>query len=263
MDLKILTNDNRLQVGFTLFLVWLLAIWHFQKDPRLIQIILYPLLSVFCVALLDLLITKLRFNKWYLPTAAMVSGFLIGLILAPEEPMYVIIAASILVSFSKQFLAVGVRQHIFNPAAFGIMVVSLIFGTTVAWWGVSWGKLPLVILIPLMIRILWRLKRLPLPIGFLFVYFVYLVLSSSFESAITTLVDPTVFLFALVMLPEPMTSPITGYFKYTCGPIVAILAILITSFTKVQEIFLPSLLLVNLGSFAIIRASLKLKKKVQ
>ena len=275
MDLKTLRDDSRLHVGFTLFLIWLLAIWHFWLDQNLMRIIFYPLLSIAIIALFDFGLTYFRYRKnlgphpalrertasfAYLPTAAVVSGFLIGLILAPSEPFYVIVAASILTSLSKQFIAVGIRQHIFNPAAFGIMGVSLIFGTTVAWWGVSWGWYPLVIFVPLMMRILWRLHRLYLPLGFLLVYFIYLILTSSVDLALRTLVDSTVLLFALVMLPEPITSPAAGYFKYLFGASVAFVVIFVTTFTKISEAFLPALLLANLVSFSIVRVMARAKK---
>jgi len=253
VNLKVLWQDSRLHVGFTLFLVWLLAIWQFRTDPNILRIILYPLLSTAIIALFDFELTYLRYRKNYLPTAAVVSGFLIGLILAPTEPFYVIILASILASLSKQFVVAGIRQHIFNPAAFGIMAVFLIFGTTVSWWAVAWGFLPLIILIPLMLRILWKLKRLFLPLGFLLVYFLYLLSTSTFDIAARTIVDPTLLFFALVMLPEPITSPIAGHLKYSFGLMVAILAILISRFTAFSTIFLPALLLANLGSFLILR----------
>lgn len=246
-------RDTRLHVGFTLFLVWGLAIWYHHADANLVRIISYPLLSIATIGILDLLLTWLRYRKFYLPTAAIVSGFLIGLILAPTEPVYAILTAATLAALSKQFIAAGIRRHIFNPAAFGIMGVSLIFGPTVAWWGVAWGWYPILIFVPLMTRILWKLKRLLLPVGFLLVYLIYLFSASSFDSALRTLVDPTVLFFAMVMLPEPITSPTGGYFKYGFGALVAIAAIIFSDFGKLPEIFLPALLFSNLVTFCLIK----------
>ena len=261
--IKTFARDTRLQVGFTLFLVWLADIWHFRVDSNLLRIIFFPLISITLIAASDVFLTFFRSNKFYLPTAAVVSGFLIGLILSPSAPIWVIFVASILASLSKQFLSTGIRQHIFNPAAFGIMAVSILFGTTVAWWAVAWSWSPLIIIVPLMIRILWRLKRLFLPAGFLLVYFIFLALTSSVNSALGILVDPTVLLFALVMLPEPITSPAGGYFKYLFGASVAIGAILISTFTKIPEIFLPSLLILNLASFLVVKITATARKQVQ
>jgi Na+-translocating ferredoxin:NAD+ oxidoreductase RnfD subunit len=146
-----------------------------------------------------------------------------------------------------------VRGHIFNPAAFGIMAVFFMFSATVSWWGISWGWYPLVILVPFMARILRKLKRLFLPFSFLTIYASYLFIFSSAEFGLRILTDPTVLLFALVMLPEPITSPIYRYLKYIFGGLVALISIFISGFLNLSEIFLPALLVANLGSFLIIR----------
>jgi Na+-translocating ferredoxin:NAD+ oxidoreductase RnfD subunit len=253
VTLKRFYNDTRIQVSFTLFLVWLLALWNFRSDPTFLRVIFYPLLAITVVIISDLELTFIRFRKFYFPTAAVVSGFLIGLILAPTESIHVIIIASLIASLSKQFIATGVRRHIFNPAAFGIMATYFLFDTTVSWWGISWGWYPLIILVPLMARILWKLKRLFIPFSFLAIYASYLSIFSSAESSLRILTDPTILLFALVMLPEPITSPTYGYFKYIFGGLVALISIFISGFLNLSEIFLPALLVANLGSFLIIR----------
>lgn len=244
MTLKAFINDHRNAVSLTLILVWLLAIWNFKS----INSILYPLLAVLTVTACDLVITFFRTKKFYWPFSSFVSGLLIGLILPLDAPILVLIAAAAIASVSKQFVGNGIRQHIFNPAAFGIVAVSFIFGTPVAWWAVSWSHWPLIILVPFMIRILWKLKRLFLPIGFLILYFVFLLVSIGESGASGALFDGTALLFALVMLPEIITSPASGYFKYTFGIIVGIFLIIFSQLTKLTDVFLISLLAANLVS---------------
>ena len=248
MTLKAIFNEFKSQVAFTLLLIWLLAIWHFQTFNSL----LYPLAAVGLMTALDLGITWIRSRKLYWPSASFVTGALIGLILPPDGPILPIVAACLAAWASKQFINVGVRQHIFNPAAFGIMAASLAFGSPVAWWAVAWGKLPLLILVPLMIRILWKMKRLMLPVSFLVIYYLFLITFISPIDASKALVDGSVLLFATVMLPEPITSQSRGKFKYGFGILVAILAIGF-SFLKLQEVFLPALLMANLIGFLIPR----------
>jgi len=251
---KTIYSDFRLHVAFTLFLVWLVAVWRFQT----LNSFLYPLLAVFLMTVLDLGITMVRDKKLYFPSASWVTGFLIGLIIDPSEPVWIIALAALVAFLSKQFIGAGLRQHIFNPAAFGIMATSLIFGVSVAWWGVAWERLPLIILIPLMVRILWRMKRPWPPLAFLAVYYIYLITLISPSDAFSTLMDGSVLLFALVMLPEPITSPAIGKFKYLFGILVAILVIGL-SYTKIlEEVFLPALLLGNLIGFLVLGLELRL-----
>jgi len=249
--LKFVYHDFRLHVAFTLVLVWLLTLWRFHA----VNAFLYPLLAIVFMVIFDLSTTWIRDHKIYFPSASLVTAFLIGLIIDPSKPWWIIALACLLASFSKQFINVGHRQHIFNPAAFGIMAASLIFRTPVAWWGVAGSGWSLVILIPLMTRTLWRLERLTLPITFLAVYFIYLTVQLGPGEALRTLIDGTVMLFALVMLPEPMTSPIRGNFKYGFGFLVAILAILISNLNFLGEAFLPALLSGNLAGFLLLRFS--------
>ncbi|MDO8487218.1 MAG: RnfABCDGE type electron transport complex subunit D [Candidatus Curtissbacteria bacterium] len=250
MGLLKLFRDSRLQVVLVLTAVWLLAVWHF----RILNSFVYPILAVGIVTICDLAITYLRSRKLYLPASSFVSGFLIGLIIAPTEKIWVVAIAAIFASLSKQFIGAGIRRHIFNPAAFGIMAVNLVAGTSVVWWGVAWGKSELLILVPAMAWILWRLKRLWIPITFLAVYFVYLSFLMTPAYAFKTLVDGSFMLFALVMLPEPITSPSWGYFKYPFGVLVAVLAIIISKIAPAVEFFLAALLIGNLIGFLALRA---------
>ena len=172
--LKFIYHDFRLHVAFTLVLVWLLALWRFQT----VNAFLFPLLAIVFMVIFDLSTTWIRDHKIYFPSASLVTGFLIGLIIDPSKPWWIIALVCLLASFSKQFIKIGPRQHILNPAAFGVMVASLIFRTPVAWWGVAIGGWSLIILTVLMIRILWRLGRFSLPIRFLMVYFTYLPMQS-------------------------------------------------------------------------------------
>ena len=250
MNLKTIFAEFKSQVAFTLFLIWILAVWHF----RISSSVVYPLFAVGLMTTLDVAYTRLRYHKWYWPSASVVTGLLIGLIIDPKEPLWIIALAVLAAFLSKQFIGAGLRQHIFNPAAFGIMAVVLAFGTPVAWWAVAWGKLPLVILVVAMIRILWRMKRLWLPLGFLIIYLIYYLALFDPKNAVLALVDGSLLLFALVMLPEPMTSPIVGKSKYIFGSVVAIAAIGLSYWGFLPDVFLPALLAANLGAYLVKKA---------
>lgn len=253
MNFKIIFNEFKSQVAFILLLIWLLAIWHF----RTANVILYPAFAVVLTTALDLIINRIRARKPYWPSASFVSGALIGLILAPAGSILPIAVACVVASASKQFVNTGLRQHIFNPASLGIMTASLIFNVAVAWWAVSWSQLPLIILVPGMVRILWRMKRLFIPITFILVYLAYYLTIFPPQNAVRSLADGSLLLFALIMLPEPMTSPVVGNFRYAFGTAVALAAIALTRVGALPEVFLPALLIGNLGAFLIRKGSTK------
>lgn len=262
MNWKVVWADHKSHVAFTLFLIWILAAWHLPAGRQALGLI-YPLLAIAVVLILDLAITWVRTKKVaYFPSASLVTGFLIGLILSPTEPVWVVVVAAVLASLSKQLIAAGPRQHIFNPAAFGIVSALLIFGTEGAWWAVAWSKWPLLVLVPLMIRILWKMKRLTLPITFFVFYFSLITLISPISptDSLKNLADGTLLLFALVMLTEPITSPAVGKFKFLFGPLVAVFALALGILGITTEVFLPALLLANLAGFVILRTGAVLTK---
>ena len=256
VNFKSIFNEFKSQVAFVLLLIWLLAVWHF----RTLNSIVYPLFSVGLMTVLDLGVTWVRSKKLYWPSASFVTGALIGLIIDPSQPLWIIAVAVIAAFISKQFINVGIRQNIFNPAAFGIMFVSLVFNLGVAWWAVAWSRLPAVILIIAISRILFKMRRLWLPGGFLAVYFIYYFITfGDLNSVVLSLLDGSFLLFALVMLPEPITSPVVGKFKYFYGASVALISIGLSRLV-LPEIFLPSLLIADLGAFLIRNFGKRLSK---
>ncbi len=214
--------DSRGKVIVVLFILWISALIHqFQ-----LLSLLYPLTAVIFTVAIDILITRLRLGKDIFSLSSVVTGLLIGLILDPNSGALPLIFACIVAVFFKQFLGRGSHKHVFNPAAVGLVVSSLILGNHIAWWAASWGIVPAIILVIGMVPILIRLHRLLLPTAFLIVYFVMLSFSTSLSAAFHLTLDGTVFLFAFVMLPEPMTSTISGNWRYGWGIFVGAFVVL-------------------------------------
>ena len=140
------------------------------------------------------------------------------------------------------------HRHIFNPAAFGIFVTSLLLSVPVAWGAVSLHQWMILILIGASYT-LYQLKRLWLPVTFLAVYGAYLFLIFGQAAAFLVLFNGTLFLFAFIMLPEPITSNASGKWKYLFGPLVAVLTIIVGKIGVLPDAFLPALLLGNLIAF--------------
>lgn len=245
-------RDFRIQVGLVLIFVWVFALtanfsWQF---------LLFPLWGVFLVSIFDIIFAALKKEKIRFPAASLVTGFILGLILFPFEHPLSLPLAALGATFSKQFLTIQ-KRHVFNPAAFGAVLVTFSLGVSVSWWGPSatpWTIFPLIFG---MGYILFRLKRLFLPTTFLIIYGVYLYFKVGQEATIATLFDPTTIFFSLVMVPELATSPASGIWRFAFPLTVAIFAIVLSVFRLLSEVFLPGLLLANLTS-TVARRLLKL-----
>ena len=241
--MKTLFVNTRLRVAFLLATIWIVYLF-FHFTP---QVFLLPLFSIVLVVFFDLLVTYIRKRTFYLASSSLVTGFLIGLILSPTEGLWIFVFACALAVLSKQCISFGAHKHIFNPAALGIFTTSLLFGVPVAWWAVSWSPWVILIIISIFYT-LYRLRRLWLPITFLSVYVLYFFIIEN-RIVYSSFFDGTVFLFAFIMLPEPITSFAIGKWKYMFGPLVAVFAIVLGNLQTLPDVFLPALLLGNLIGF--------------
>lgn len=192
-------------------------------------------ISGFSALLADYIFTKIRGVPPFLMSAAIVSGLIIGLLV--HDPLLATLA-SILAMTVKNFLRIA-DQHIFNPAAAGILGVSLLMGAEVSWWGVSWQQsfIPILILLTPTIVSAFYMKRWKIILPFLIIY----------GLTNKTYFDPTVIFFATVMLPEPKTSPNDTWQQMAFGSLVA----LATGFLNFADPLITSLLLGNLLFFMV------------
>ncbi|MBI2984680.1 MAG: RnfABCDGE type electron transport complex subunit D [Candidatus Kerfeldbacteria bacterium] len=234
-------RDVRHQVTLVLVAVWVAAIAHF-RDPRTFFV---PLATIAVGT-----IGAAAYFRWrgrpQFPASALVTSLLVGLNLSPWGSVWPILAAAVIGGGSK-FLLWPIRRHWFNPAAFGIVLASVLFGLPVAWWAVSWSWIPSAILLIGMVPVLRRLRRLWLPTTFLIVYTSWIgLVVGEIGPVLRQLVDGTVLLFALVMLPEPVTSPANRAWKYVFGALVAGIVITVSVGRKLLpvpiDVFLLSLL---------------------
>jgi len=173
--------------------------------------------------------------------SAAVTGMIIGLLIAPGSNLLICLIASFTAIASKKIIVYRKNKHIFNPAAFGLIISLFIFGNHINWWGNS----SFIIVIIIGGFILFRLNRLSFP----FSYFIFRIISASIlmglGSFISLLLLPNLF-FAFIMLPEPKTTPGKRIPQWIFGGICGILATTAYYFIPEFEGDLLALLVVNL-----------------
>ncbi len=219
----------KIQLILYLGLIYLTAIINYPNFYTFIHL----LLGVFYTVAADLIFLRIRKVKLFLPSAAVVTGIIIALLISPNQPFYIPIIAAVLAMFSKNFIRVN-NKHIFNPAAFGLFMAGIILGFNISWWGVSFQNLLplkleslffLILLLPALLSVI-KLRRWGNVVTFLFVYYLTsFILTRNF--GFNTLLDPTAIFFSLVMLPEPITSPVKINKQIMFGVMVAVLSYLL------------------------------------
>jgi len=253
----------KVQLTICLLLIYLTNLFFNFSLQTLLLIIIVPIVGMVS----DLIFTKLKKKKFFIPSAAMTTSMIVVLLTGPQTPIYFPIFAVILAMASKVFIRPG--RHIFNPASFGLIISSFLLAIPVAWWGPGnivalSGKLPplfLILLLPLLISGL-RMKRYYT----ILVTFVSFILSSlllftvtktpiSQELIVNLLTDPTLIFFALVMAPEPMTTPYSVKNQILFGLFVGMFAVFSSrfiyeiSFLKTLDPLVLSLLIGNVIFF--------------
>lgn len=188
--------------------------------------------------LFDLLWTYARDRIWYLPSSSIISGFILAVVGAPTPSVGLLVLLPLVAVVSKQLIKFGKPRHIFNPASFSMILLSIFGYQAVSWWGVAWGAPVLYAVLLVGVFILWRQNRWDTALSFLLSYAVFLgaffLLQGREFGQLSLLLYPQIFdgttlFFASVMLIEPITSGFPGTKnRILYGVLVALLAVLVT-----------------------------------
>ena len=153
------------------------------------------------------------------PESALITGLLLLFVMEPVDPTannswlsYVGLAAAALNAQQSKFVLAFRGRHIFNPAALGAFVVTLItpFGDFAAWWLASPWLLPVTIILGF--AVLYRTRRLLMGVVFVAAVFVFTIITYRSDFPLPTLlafpfVSISTIFFVAFMLSEPLTLP--------------------------------------------------------
>ena len=163
------------------------------------------------------------------PESSLITGFLLFFLFYPSAAvpdLLSIALAATIASASKYLLAIRGR-HIFNPAAIGAFVVSLLGLNFAVWWVATGLLLPLTAIGAFVV--LYRSRRLPVGITFVVIAAVIVMVrlvssGTNFGDALVSTFTsfPLVFL-AGFMLSEPLTLPPRRWQQLTVAAVVAVL----------------------------------------
>jgi Na+-translocating ferredoxin:NAD+ oxidoreductase RnfD subunit len=187
--------------------------------------------AIAAAGLLDLLILKLRADKWEFPSGAVLTAMIVAMVLRAQEPWYVVAATSVAAVVSKYAFR-SKSANVFNPAAIAIIASFYVFHTGQSWWGALTEVKP-VLQIALLAGGLFitdRVNKMPLVLVFLGTYFL-LFTATSFVSNpqwVAEIYRPpdveAALFFAFIILTDPPTSPAKYPDQMVCGAIVAVVS---------------------------------------
>jgi Na+-translocating ferredoxin:NAD+ oxidoreductase RnfD subunit len=182
-------------------------------------------------ALVDLVVLRIRKERWEFPSGAVLTGLIIAMVLRPQEPWYVA-ASTCVVAVASKYAFRTRTANIFNPAGLALVAMFYVFDSGQSWWGALPDLPPaaVVALIASGMLIADRVNKLPMVLAFLGSYYLLFTITA-FVS------DPghvaeifrapdlhAVLYFAFFILTDPPTSPTKYRDQILCSVIVAVVS---------------------------------------
>ena len=236
-----------------LFTLILLALTVISATKEGWTLVLPGLLAAIAIAMIvDAPILRKREGKWLYPDGALLTGWLVALILSPHEPWRVAAITSAVAVLSKYVVRVR-RTNVFNPAALGLVATFYVFDTGQSWWGaLPELSLPWVVaLFATGLFITVRLNKAPLVLSFLGVYYL-LITSTAFIGEPARVMElyrapdlHAALFFAFFMATDPPTSPPKHRDQFIYGTLTAVVSFAVFELIGAAYFLLAGVLVAN------------------
>lgn len=164
--------------------------------------------------------------------SSLITGFILADIVGPlslPQDWLVVVVMAVTAIGSKYLLAIR-HSHIFNPAALGVTVSTLVLGYPASWWIGSQALLPVILLGGILMMA--KIRRWHLMSSFLGAYLGLLALDAllmqgrTLSETVTLLqslaTSASLLFFTFVMLIEPLTAPQTTVRRIAFGAFVGV-----------------------------------------
>jgi ferredoxin-NADP reductase/Na+-translocating ferredoxin:NAD+ oxidoreductase RnfD subunit len=240
---------------------------------RGLHIVVYSSLGVMALSLVLILticyLSNTILSKVFDVAANQESTIITSLILffvlaAPTNlKTWVGIGFAALIAVASKYVITWRRAHIFNPAAFGVLVVSVIGIGNGAWWIADRALFIPMVLVGIIVIL--KIRRVQLLLAFMIPALLIIITKTYDGNSITsTLITaltlyPVLFL-GTIMLTEPSTMPVTQYKRLMFGAIVGVIFAANVDFGFIASSPHLALLLGNVFALLVtVRASTSMK----
>lgn len=182
-----------------------------------------------------------------------ITALILTLIIGPVNffPNILFLTITSILAMASKYLIVYQKKHVFNPAAFAVVVTSIVLGKGASWWIGSWVMLPFIVIGGFYVLI--KIRRLNMVLVYLFIFFLFILITNlknlvPFQAGVSIILNslsPILF-FSIAMLTEPLTSPADQKLRIYYGAICAIIIIVLQKVTTISYTVELSLLIANL-----------------
>ena len=234
--LKIIDNFLNKTTMYKTVLYYLMVLWLIAFVFSIFGFLSYTPQSM-VISLLILLFTAWSANNIFsyifkIPAnieSIYITVFILALIITPAltPTEYIFLGwAGIIAMASKYIFAIN-HKHIFNPAAFSVVITGLFINQYASWWIGTLVMTPFVLVGGLML--IRKLKRKDLTLSFFTIalttilVFGFLGGINIFSNLWKTLVASPILFFTFIMITEPLTTPPSRFLRILYGTLVGFL----------------------------------------
>jgi len=238
-------NLKPLKNQLVLFLVcFAVTLWAREKNMAFLSAVA---IAVIFTAAIESFITYFRERKFVVTASSIISGLIIGFVLSAGQPIGILALASFFAIVSKRLIRVKGR-HLFNPAALGIFLTTILFGAQTQWEGTyAW-----YILVPFGLYFVYKIKKLELMAGyFLASFLLFGVQAVMRHIPLGNIFGYFSYFYVFVMMIEPKTTPIKPLGKLIFGLGIGVIIFILDEVGVKFDAELCALLIMNLAVFGL------------
>jgi len=209
-----------------------------DKNTGFIGVIFTAVLSA---GLIESGIIFLKKKIFQISESSIITGLIIGYVISSNEAWLKIVFASALAILSKYLIRFR-HRHIFNPAGFGLFLSTIFIGVSLEWKGTYlW-----YILIPFGFYFVYRIKRIALLLGYVFISLSLFLTQAVLNSySLPGIFYYFSYFYIFIMLIEPKTTPVEILPQCLFGALTAVLAFVLTEIRVSFDVEIFSLLVLN------------------
>lgn len=209
--------------------------------------------AVISASAIEAIILYLKTKTFRLTESSVITGLITGYVFSSDEGWLRFVLVASLAILSKHLIRYR-NKHIFNPAAFGIFAVLILFNASTQWQGTyAW-----YILLPFGLYFAQRINKMEVVAGYAAVTLaLFGVQAVQQHVALTHIFGYLSYFFIFVMVIEPKTTPVRPAGKLIFGAGLAGLIFLLTELGAGFDVELFSLLAMNASAPLLNHISLK------
>lgn len=210
-----------------------------EKD---LTFLLAALLAVASGVVIEALILYLKTKTFQITESAIITGSIIGYVVSSDEAWWKIVFVSASAIISKYVIS-SRGKHLFNPAAFGIFLSTILLGVSTQWKGTYYWY----ILIPFGIYFTRRIRKVEIIAGYAIISLLLFGAQMFFRRApLWNVFGYFSYFYIFVMVIEPKTTPQNTLGKYIFGAGIAVSIFILTEIGAKFDVELFSLLIMNI-----------------